>query len=193
MGGHCSSPACLEMVTALDLMSKAGDTSLPMLNLPSIFGDEDLDFSLFEDPVDVNTEESVHPKVADEEEVEVKDDGASMRVPAAAVDLWAGEEEKSSTCQGIGSTSSSGRLSSFSGSEGTNSDGCSEDDTKTDPSPPKDAKDDKAKEGADAEKPLMPGHGVDLEIPKDLYCAPSTSTIHTGGGTSFLPKLLFCC
>lgn len=106
------------------------------------------------------------------------------------VDLRAGKQEKSSMGQGSGSTSSSDRLSNFSSSEGTNSNVSSGDDMKTDPH--KDAKDDKAKEGADAKKPLTLGHGVDLEIPEDLCCAPSTSTLPGGGGTSFLPKLLFC-
>lgn len=66
LGGHYSSPARLEVAISLDSMSKDGDTSLLVLNLPSIFSDEDLDFSLFEDPVNVNAEEFVRLKDADE-------------------------------------------------------------------------------------------------------------------------------
>ena len=66
----------------MEKVGKVEAAGQPLLNLPSMFDDDDLELSLVDDVDDKKAEESVRLKVVEEEEViEIDDDDMSSKVP----------------------------------------------------------------------------------------------------------------
>jgi hypothetical protein len=103
LGSQDLSPLRLVDTIVADTVDKLEAMVQPLLNLPLMFDDDDLELSLVDDVNDEKAEESVQPKVVEEEEIiEIDDDGLSSKVPPMTMELQAVVKERSSPSQGSG-------------------------------------------------------------------------------------------